>query len=115
MPRSLSETASAPFKAMLSHNRPRHIWLANAAASSNFVLLQSWWARYLKSSSPSPKRSTKDRSEFFLRSSLAYLAKENPLKMQLAVHTVRAEIHPPKREGSPRVAAVLTGNRGFDS
>jgi hypothetical protein len=22
---------------MLSHNRPRHIWLANAAASSNFV------------------------------------------------------------------------------
>ena len=52
MSRSLSETPSAPFKAMLSHNRPRHIRLANAAVSSNFVSLQSRWARYLKSSSP---------------------------------------------------------------
>jgi hypothetical protein len=72
--RSLSESPSAPFKAMLSHNRPRHIRLANAAVSSNFVWLQSRWARYLKSSSPSPKMSTKDRGEVFLRSSLAYLA-----------------------------------------
>ena len=53
MSRSLSETPSAPFKAMLSHNGPRHIRLANAAVSSNFVSLQSPWARYLKSSSPS--------------------------------------------------------------
>jgi hypothetical protein len=41
--------------------------------------------------------------------------RKKPLKMKTAVHTVRAEIHPPKREGSPRVAAVLTGIRGFDS
>ena len=114
MPRSLSETASAPFKAMLSHNRPRHIWLANAAASSNFVLLQSWWARYLKSSSPSPKRSTKDRSEFFLRSSLAYLAKEKTSKNEnCCAHCARGD--PSAEARSPRVAAVLTGGRRFDS
>ena len=97
MSRSLSESPSAPFKAMLSHNRPRHIRLANAAVSSNFVSLQSRWARYLRvlRLRRRGQRRTTARSFSVLRWPI--WRRQRTLKMEAAVHTVRAEVHPPRR------------------